>query len=1057
MTSESHSISQSVVNAVKAEHSTRLAYEVDDAINKVRERMAGVSQGSETGEAQPLTTREALDRSETGLDTLMAATCQREAAALVALDALIDELTQSGDPDEEVGILKSLRSHLQAAEVQHKKEALGSLERQELANHFKRCLRLQFAQLMRGDNAPSSFDNLERTLRDIEEALVNTWAMEPTQYADVKQAKGSYAYAIARVNIGQNGRTPEVLEVYREVAKEFVVGIFRRWIDGKPTNIERKLNQTSRTDKPKSSEKVTIEPSIATEPKKTLVIAAIAEMVETIVSRMPVTPEAFHNAWRRSETNGDPVAGAVMEAVSGFFFDGFNAGLGDENGSQKVETFARGEEGKSAYYRGAIIRSMIDGAGSTHMYIDATAHLTPTDIAAVAKAAARLMREMPLGSESARDRIAVFILTLPVGAVSTDDREDARLHGESQYRAEMMSTVESVSAQSAQKVGEAIAKAAYLYQTDMKTIAVEMYSGSYEAQRDRAYMNVVRRMALANVAETIVRDSIAGLATLNYSPAEILAASKAVQELKPPFRDRTPAAAPTLADSLSWKLAFATELLDPQTMLMRAPNITSKISERFSGAPKYGVTRAELVMIHNRVAATVAEMNSHLQTRKGNEWTQSNGISFTDVMGVLSSEVTGAYYSARTLVRAPGIKRVVDAQSYGTTEGTVAMYVTDPNSRPSEGYVDSFKPPESLLADADTLDTARAQLQGREEENKFLRLVEERALGQAIKDKAHYQLLRIRSETPAAPGYEALIAEAKQVKMPLARIVGEMPDLPETMNDEEVRELVGYFDTSKFPDSGIGAGMRRSAAKNSAKSFVRNKYGVDIGDFDDKEGYQLDRARHNAQNLINAALAEKKQAAWGAYQNKFEMYRQLLERTLSEIGVTPESFAREAIAKHQILDPKSGKLRSLQFVEQKSGKDERQEVRLGALGERETSDFNTIAKILRESSEAYAAFLSPIIQSFDDALISAQRAGSYQGQRGFKENVLVPAWQKLRPEEYNFTSPPNILDEFVAVLQPILVEQAELIKAGRETSQNPVDNLVQTNSVVTRTVGTMLQ
>jgi hypothetical protein len=1068
MTSESQAIPQSVVDAVKGEHPARLSYEVDDAIAKARGRIAGVKQGQEAGEGQVLSVHEALVQTELGLDALMTATCEREATALVALDALINELTQQSDPDDELGILKSLRSHLQEAEVQHKREALGSLEQQELAQHFKRCLRLQFAQLMRGDSAPSSFYGLEKTVRDIEEALANAWAMEPTQYADVKQAKGSYAYAIARVNVGQSGRTPEVLEVYREVAKEFILGVFRRWVDGKPTTVERNLNQTSRTDKPKREEKVTIEPTIVTEPKKALVIAAVAEMVETIINQMPVSPDAFHSAWRRTGTNGDPVVGATMEAVSGFFFDGFGGGFGDESGRQKVDTFAQGEEDKSAYYRGAIIRSLIDGAGSTHMYVDAVTHLTPIDTIAVAKVAARLMREIPPGSEDARDRIAVFIMTLPADTVPSGDRDYARLHGESQYQNEMRNMVESISAQSAQKVGEAIARATYLYQTDMKTLAVEM-SDPYEGTRDRAYVHVVRRMALANVAETIVRDSVAQLVVLNHSPAEILAASKAVQELKPPFTDRTPATPPSLADSLSWKLAFATELLDPQVMVTHAPNISKKMSERFTSAPKYGVTRAELVIIHNRVAATVAELNSHLDDRKGRDWTKAHGMSFTDVMGALGPDVTGAFYSVKTLAHAPGVRRVTDPRTYEKADGTVAMYLVDPNTRPPEGYVDSFRPPGTLLADADTLDAARAQLQDRSVEQKFLRLVEARALRSDIVEKSPPALYRVRDEAPVPPGYEDLIAQAEKVTQALGRIVAELPNIPGSISSTDEAVLRGYFDSSNFPDSGMGAGAKRGNAKRAVQRYVKDTYGVEIGDFADRSDRDLNSAFWTSYNQINDALAQKKAQAWLEYQKKLNLYTQHLESAMSSITAKSEDFARKAIEKYWVTDEKTSMVEGVRntihvvkgFKLTELGADGKQitsEVDLRVLGKKETGDLNVIAKIAREYCEAYAAFLRPIAESFSQAQDRAQQAGdtSYGGGE-FRRTVLLPVWQKLVPEGFRFEPPKSDLESFTQVLQPYLENYAKTLTAERANAPNPIDSLTKTDSVVTRTVGNMLQ
>lgn len=1069
MTSESQAIPQSVVDAVKGEHPARLSYEVEDAIAKAKRKIAGVKQGQEVREDQALSTHEALVQTEQGLDALMTTTCEREATALVALDALINELTQQGDPDEELGILKSLRSHLQAAEVQHKREALGSLEKQQLADHFKRCLRLQFAQLMRGDSAPSSFYGLEKTVSVIEETLVNTWAMEPAQYAEVKLAKGSYAYAIARVGVGQSGQTPEVLEVYREVAKEFILGVFRRWIDGKQTTVERNLNQTSHKEKPKREEEIFFEPPIATPPKRALVIAAVSEMVDAIVSQMPASPEAFHNAWRRTGLNGDPVAGAAMEAVSGFFFDGIGTGLGDEGGSKKVETFAQGKEDKSAYYRGAIIRSMIDGAASIHMYVDAVTHLTPIDVAAVAKVATRLMREMPSGSEDARDRIAVFILTLPIDAVPSEVRDLARLHGETQYKVEMRNMVESVSAQSAQKVGESIAKATHLYQTDMKTIAVEMYNDSYVGARERAYVHVVRRMALANVAETIVRDSIAQLAITNHSPAEVLASSKAIQELSPPFKDRTPATPPSLADSLSWKLAFATELLDPQVMVMHPPNITRKMSERFTGAPKYGVTRAELVMIHNRVAATIAELNSHLDNRKGREWTTAHGMAFVDVIGVLGPDVSGAYYSPKTLINGPGVRRVTDARTYEQAEGTLAMYLVDQSARPPEGYVDSFRPPRTLLADADTLDVARAQLQDRSVEQKFLRLVEARALRSDIIEKSPPALYRVRDEAPVPAGYEELIAQAGKVEQALGRIVAEMPDIPGRMSTTDEGVLGGYFDKGNFPDSGMGAGARRGTSKRAAQKYVRDTYGVEIGDFADRSDRELNAAYWEAQRQINDALAERKAQAWLEYQKKLNVYSQHLESAMSSMTAKPENFARKAIEKYWVTNEKSTMVDGVRhtthvvtgfkFTELGGdGKPSTKEVDLRALGKKETGDLNVIAKIAREYCEAYAAFLRPIAESFSQAQDRAQQAGdtSYGGGE-LRRTVLLPVWQQLVPEGFRFEPPKSDLETFTQVLQPYLDHYAEQLKTERANAPDPIQSLTRTDSIVSRTVGSMLQ
>lgn len=1062
-TEGSGAIPQTVIDAVRAEHGGRVGFEFNAAIRKAQDRIARPTQAPEG--TQPLEARSdtlgALEQADSALDGVMAAMCERDMTALQALDSLIDEIASQGDPDYELGILRSLRSALQQNEITNKKEAISSMKPEEVAQEFRRCSILRFKDMMRGDNPPHSFDELEQRLRDIADVLSTKWAMEPAQYAEIKPM-ASPAYNIAQVKQGREGRTHQTLEIYRETANEFVVGIFKRWIDGKSVTVERRLQNTGRTDKPKASEGLQIAPEYQTSPKKELLLTAVAEMVTALTDQMPVTPEDFSAKWRINSGNGDPVANASMEAISGFFFDGFSQGLSASTDIENRAQFAKQPEDVSALYRGMLIRSLVDGSSEPHAYLVAISHMTTTDVTAVARVALGLLRKMP-ETDIARDKMATLILMLPRGTVDNSGLDEAHLLvSDTKLQAEVVKLAETAGTQAADRIANAIAKN-YLYQTTAAAEAGKMYQEEYEPNRDRSFMHIVRRMALADITQAVVKDSFALRASTTGSSVEMIAQTREVSVLEPPFESRRPSEPPTLADTVNFKLSFLCVLLDPRVMNTsngsRSVNIAAKVTEYFDGAPRYGVTKAELVAIHNRVAVAVAELNNHLGTKRGNDWVKQHGIGFVDTLGAIGADKTGAYYSTKTNVVATGVSRVSDARTYSTEDSIANIYLTDRDSPPPPGYVEAFKPSRELEGDVDVLDATRGQLQDRRKEDQFLHLVQYKALRDDLVNKSHYELRKVRTDVPVPPGYETLIAEAQQIETPLARIVGEMPSLPGILNSTEEDELAGYFEYEKFPDSGITAGAKRAFAKNTAKSFLKNKWGVDIGDFDDKARYQLDDAFRRARYSINTALEAKQQEAWQAYQAKFEIYRKLLETTLATIKVTPASFARQAIEKHQLLDPTTRQIRGFWFEDPPvQGKTERKEVHLETLGAQETGDLNTIAKIVRESSEAYAAFLRPIIQAFNEALARAKSAGKHGGEQEFRDKVLLPAWQKLRPGEYGFNDPGTILDVFAdEVMQPILEARAEVIKEKRATSASPVDNLAKTSSVVTRTVGTMLQ
>lgn len=1061
MSSEAGAIPESVKEAVRKQHPGRAVWEVNDTIQKAEDRIAQSNQareGSRGPEAKP-DALSALEQADSALDGVMTAMCERNQTALRGLEALIQEITAQGDLNEELDILQSLKDALHNDEIASRREATESMDQQELVDHFRQCLTMRFRNMMRGDDPPSNFSDLEGKLRAIANAIVETWAMPQAQYAQIRPMV-SPAFSIAQVNQGRDKRTPEVLKAYRDTAQEFVIGIFKRWIDGRSVPVERRLNDNRFASRPKASEGLQIAPEFQQSPKKELLLAAVAGMVTAVTEQMPVSPDDFDKRWRSNTGNGDPVSNASMEAISGFFFDGFSQGLSASGDSENSSQFAKQPEDISALYRGMVLRSLVDGSGEPYLYLNALSHMTPTDVSAIARAALGVLRKMP-ETDTAHDKIATLICMLPRGTVDDASLSEARgLVGDTKLQTEIRNLAEATGTQAADRVANAIATK-YLYQTAPSTEAHRMHDDRMESLRDHAFMLIVRRAALADIARVVVKDSFAGASTAG-SPLEMISQTKEVGLLEPPFEHTNPSTPPKLADSVSFKLKFLCVLLDPRIMNSseRSANIADKVAKYFEGASQYGVTKAELVQIHNRVAVAVATLNNHLESKRGSEWGSQRGIIFVDTLGVIGADKTEAYYSASTRLMAQGVSRVTDPRSFERTNSTAAVYLTDKNSRPIQGYVESFKPSNELIADVDVLDGVRGQMIERKGEDEFLSMVERRALGTDLVYNADSRLRSIRPDAPVASGYEALVAEARPVESAVQNIVREMPDLPHTIyGTPEEDELATYFESSKFPTSGIGAGLKRTLARNAARAFVQRTWGVDIETFNDKDQYDLRRSLSTAKTLINESLQAKKKDAWGGYTAKFDEYSRQLDRSLATVTATPESFAQKAIQKHELIDSATHTVSGFWFEDPSvQGKVAREEVRIESMGREEDRAYlNSLAKISREATEAYAAFLQPIINAFEQALKAAQKAGGYTGETNFRTQVIQPAWMKLRPNEYRFIVPNNLLETFAHALQPYLEARAQAIESKRANEPKPQDKLAKTTSPVTRAIGTMLK